>query len=114
MEKILITGALGQIGTELTQRLVNLFGKENVIALDIKDNPTTSAGFYEKVDIANTELISQIIDKYQITIVYHLASLLSGTSEKNPQLGLEKKNLTEQKLVVVGKIRKNHKIILAN
>ena len=86
MEKILITGALGQIGTELTQRLVNLFGKENVIALDIKDNPTTSAGFYEKVDIANTELISQIIDKYQITIVYHLASLLSGTSEKNPQL----------------------------
>ncbi len=86
MEKILITGALGQIGTELTQRLVNLFGKENVIALDIKDNPTTSAGFYKKVDIANTELISQIIDKYQITIVYHLASLLSGTSEKNPQL----------------------------
>ena len=86
MEKILITGALGQIGTELTQRLVNLFGKENVIALDIKDNPTTSAGFYEKVDIANTKLISQIIDKYQITIVYHLASLLSGTSEKNPQL----------------------------
>ena len=86
MEKILITGALGQIGTELTQRLVNLFGKENVIALDIKDNPTTSAGFNEKVDIANTELISQIIDKYQITIVYHLASLLSGTSEKNPQL----------------------------
>ena len=86
MEKILITGALGQIGTELTQRLVNLFGKENIIALDIKDNPTTSAGFYEKIDIENTELISQIIDKYQITIVYHLASLLSGTSEKNPQL----------------------------
>ena len=86
MEKILITGALGQIGTELTQRLVNLFGKENIIALDIKDNPTNSAGFYEKIDIENTELISQIIDKYQITIVYHLASLLSGTSEKNPQL----------------------------
>ncbi len=85
-EKILITGALGQIGTELTNRLVEIHGKENVIAsgLDRWDKSLTSAGYYERMDVSNTQLVRQIIKDYEITTVYHLASLLSGTSERQP------------------------------
>lgn len=85
-EKILITGALGQIGTELTQRLVNIHGAENVVAsgLDRWDKSLTSAGYYERMDVSNTHLVKQIIKDYEITTVYHLASLLSGTSERQP------------------------------
>lgn len=86
-EKILITGALGQIGSELTNKLVEQFGAENVIATDIAtpDKNHTTAGHYEVMDVYNTALVQKIVKDYQITTVYHLASLLSGTSEKNPQ-----------------------------
>lgn len=83
-EKILITGALGQIGTELTHKLIEIYGIDNVIASDIQENPNTSAKYYEKVDVSDTDLVKKVIEKYQINTVYHLASLLSGTSEKNP------------------------------
>lgn len=85
-EKILITGALGQIGTELTNKLVEIHGKENVIAsgIDRFDKNKTLAGYYERMDVTNTPLVRQIIQEYEITTVYHLASLLSGTSEKQP------------------------------
>lgn len=85
-EKILITGALGQIGTELTNRLVEIHGAENLVAsgLDRWDKNLTSAGYYERMDVTNTQLVRQVIKDYEITTVYHLASLLSGTSEKQP------------------------------
>lgn len=85
-EKILITGALGQIGTELTNRLVEIHGAENVVAsgLDRWQKNLTSAGFYERMDVTNTNLVRQVIKDYEITTVYHLASLLSGTSERQP------------------------------
>lgn len=85
-EKILITGALGQIGTELTQRLVDIHGAENVVAsgLDRWDKKLTPAGYYERMDVSNTQLVRQIVKDYEITTVYHLASLLSGTSERQP------------------------------
>lgn len=85
-EKILITGALGQIGTELTNKLVEIHGKDNVVAsgLDRWDKNLTSAGYYERMDVTNTQLVRQVIHDYGISTVYHLASLLSGTSEKQP------------------------------
>lgn len=87
-EKILITGAYGQIGTELTQKLIEIHGEENVIASDLGrwDKNKTSAKHYERLDVTNTNLAKQIVQDYEITTVYHLASLLSGTSEKNPLL----------------------------
>ncbi len=85
-EKILITGALGQIGTELTNRLIEIHGQENVVAsgLDRWDKSITAAKYYERMDVSNTQLVRQVIKDYEITTVYHLASLLSGTSEKQP------------------------------
>ncbi len=85
-EKILITGALGQIGTELTNRLVEIHGADSVVAsgLDRFQKGITAAGHYERMDVTNTQLVRQVIQDYEITTVYHLASLLSGTSEKQP------------------------------
>ncbi|WP_052910811.1 NAD-dependent epimerase/dehydratase family protein [Riemerella anatipestifer] len=85
-EKILITGALGQIGTELTAKLVEIYGKDNVIAsgIDKWREGITTAGHYERIDVTNFKLLEDFIKENKITTVYHLASLLSGTSEKQP------------------------------
>jgi nucleoside-diphosphate-sugar epimerase len=85
-EKILVTGALGQIGTELTSKLVEIHGKENVIASGIEKwrEGNTAAGWYERIDVTNFKLLEDFVKEQKITTVYHLASLLSGTSEKQP------------------------------
>lgn len=87
-KKILITGALGQIGSELTLRLVQEYGADNVIASDIRsvEDVQMGAGHYEVLDVLDTNRMTLVIEKYKVDTVYHLASLLSGTSEKNPQL----------------------------
>lgn len=85
-EKILITGALGQIGTELTQKLVELYGEEQVIAsgIDAWREGITPAKYYEQIDVTDYDRLENYIKDQKITTVYHLASLLSGTSEKQP------------------------------
>lgn len=85
-EKILITGALGQIGTELTVKLSEIYGKENVIASDLKEwkEGISEARYYEMLDVTNFQSVTELIKTHKITTVYHLASLLSGTSEKQP------------------------------
>mgnify|MGYP000370163893 CR=1 FL=1 len=85
-EKILITGALGQIGTELTAKLVEIYGAENVFASGLEKwkKNITPAHWYERLDVTNSQALEEFITENQITTVYHLASLLSGTSEKQP------------------------------
>jgi len=87
MKKILIIGASGQIGSDLTVELRNRFGADNVIASDIK--PATAevmdGGPFETVDVMNKERIAEVLDAYQITEIYHLAAILSGNAEKNPK-----------------------------
>lgn len=85
MTKILITGALGQIGTALTTALNRKYGQENVIISDIKDFTSTKNKYY-KLDILNKEKLEEIISFEKITVVYHLAALLSATGEKDPFL----------------------------
>tara|TARA_B100000459_G_scaffold145724_1_gene110565 strand:+ start:1889 stop:2836 length:948 start_codon:yes stop_codon:yes gene_type:complete len=86
--RILITGALGQIGMELLGALQTKFGSENVIASDIREpGDVDNSGFrYEKLDVLDSERMESIIRDNNINEVYHLAALLSATGEKNPQL----------------------------
>lgn len=86
MRKILIVGASGQIGTELVLELRRKFGEENVIASDVKNEPSAQLknGIYEKLDILDNQAYLELIEKYQINEVYLLAALLSATAEKNP------------------------------
>ncbi|MFN0201261.1 MAG: NAD-dependent epimerase/dehydratase family protein, partial [Bacteroidia bacterium] len=83
--KILVIGALGQIGSELTDALRQMYGQDNVIASDIrKASEVSNVGLYEQLDVTNKERLYQIINDYQITIVYNLAAVLSAKGEQNP------------------------------
>ncbi len=84
--KILIIGACGQIGTELTAKLRATFGVNNVIASDIRklDNDVVNNGIFEVVNALDYNQIEHLIEQYQITDVYLMAALLSATAEKNP------------------------------
>jgi nucleoside-diphosphate-sugar epimerase len=84
--KILIIGACGQIGTELTHRLRNIYGTENVVASDIRklNNDIVNDGIFEVVNALDYNQIEHLLEKYKITDVYLMAALLSATAEKNP------------------------------
>lgn len=85
--KILITGALGQIGSELSMTLKKIYGENNVICSDLhSQNILPEYQPYETLDILNKTAIDAVIKKHQITHIYHLAAILSATGEKNPQL----------------------------
>lgn len=84
--KILIIGACGQIGTELTQKLREIYGNENVVASDIRklNIDVVNDGIFEVVNALDYNQIEHLIEKYHITDVYLMAALLSATAEKNP------------------------------
>lgn len=89
-KKILVTGAIGQIGSELVLALRQKYGQENVIASDLR-NPSDQASEqafqpFEILDVLNKAAIEQVVKKHQINVIYHLAAILSAAGEKNPQL----------------------------
>jgi len=89
MKKILITGALGQIGSELITFLRKRYGNENVIASDIKSMPEemiNQGGAFEHIDCLDAQGIYSVIKKHKIDTIFHLAAVLSASGEKNPQL----------------------------
>ena len=84
--KILIIGACGQIGTELTKKLREIYGVQNVIASDIRklNNDVVNSGPFEVVNALDFNQIEHIVEMHQIEEVYLMAALLSATAEKNP------------------------------
>ncbi len=84
--KILIIGACGQIGTELTHKLRTIYGTENVIASDIRklNNDVVNSGPFEVVNALDFNQIEHLVEIHKITDVYLMAALLSATAEKNP------------------------------
>jgi nucleoside-diphosphate-sugar epimerase len=88
MKRILITGALGQIGSELTMKLRETYGTDHVIATDIKKNDSEAAqsGPFEIVDVTDLNRMGEVAKKYKVDTVMHLAALLSATAEARPVL----------------------------
>ena len=84
--KILIIGACGQIGTELTQKLRAIYGVENVIASDIRklNIDVVNSGPFEVVNALDFNQIEHLVEIHKIDEVYLMAALLSATAEKNP------------------------------
>ena len=89
MKKILITGALGQIGSELTVLLREKYGRENVIVSDVKkiqQKTLSQVEPFEQIDCLDSPAILACIKKYNIDTIFHLAAILSAKGENNPQL----------------------------
>lgn len=82
-EKVLVTGASGQIGSELVEALRLRYGTENVLATDIKDNEGDPN--FLMLDIVNKQRFLEILSDNKITTVYHLAAILSAHGEWNPK-----------------------------
>ena len=99
MKKILVTGAFGQIGSELVPALQKKFGEKNVVALGHRNIPKDFNGIVEKGEVTDGKALEKIIKTHKIDTIYHLASLLSATGEANPQLAWEV-NMNGLKLIL--------------
>ena len=87
-EKILVIGASGQIGVELTLALRKMYGNANVVASDLREENELlkGTGPYVSLDVMNKEMLHVQVIRQNITQIYLLAAILSATGEKNPNL----------------------------
>ena len=87
-EKILVIGASGQIGVELTMALRKIYGNSNVVASDLREENDLlkGTGPYVSLDVMNKEMLHVQVIRQNITQIYLLAAILSATGEKNPNL----------------------------
>jgi nucleoside-diphosphate-sugar epimerase len=88
MKRILVTGALGQIGTELSLELRNVYGIDSVVVSYIRkhENEILAKGPHEIIDTTDANRLKEVVKKYNISQIYHMASILSAKGESNPQL----------------------------
>lgn len=86
MKKILVTGAFGQIGSELVPALQKEFGKDMVVSMGHSNINSDFDGILEKADARDKDAVTQIIKKHDIGTIYHLVSLLSAKGEVDPSL----------------------------
>lgn len=87
-DKILIIGASGQLGVELTLALRKVYGNANVVASDLREENELlkGTGPYVSIDVMNREMLHVQVIRQGVTQIYHLAAILSATGEKNPSL----------------------------
>jgi nucleoside-diphosphate-sugar epimerase len=109
MERILIIGAAGQLGSELTQAIANIYGGDNVIATDI--NPKALEKFENcrtaVLDVMDKEALKDLVKDQNVKQIYHLAAVLSATGEKNPLFAW---NLNMESLLFVLELAKEEKL----
>ena len=85
MKRILVTGAAGQVGSELVPALRRIYGDDAVLATDVK-NSDEMDGPHQLLDCTDAQAIADAVRSHRADTIYHLAALLSATAEKNPQL----------------------------
>jgi nucleoside-diphosphate-sugar epimerase len=93
LQRILVTGALGQIGSELIPALRARYGTDAVVGSDVRmpqrDDEAVAAGPFDRVDVTNLRQVQMAVDRHRVDTVFHLASLLSAVAEERPQMAWE-------------------------
>lgn len=108
--RILVTGAVGQIGSELTMALRKRYGNNNAIAAGHRKDPNPilrDSGPFERIDVTDREQIEQVVTRYKIDTIYHMAAILSSIGEENPQLAW---NVNMGGLYNILEVAKEHKM----
>ena len=88
-KKILVTGSVGQIGSELTLELRKKYGNDNVLATGRKTKPSQNlleSGPFEFIDITDKTTVEKVLDDYDIDTIYNMAAILSAVGEEKPLL----------------------------
>ena len=89
IQRILVTGSVGQIGSELTLALRERYGADHVVACGRKTQPSAAlrdSGPFEWVDVTEAEKLTEVCRRHKIDAIVNMAAILSATGEKNPQL----------------------------
>ncbi|MEH6658239.1 NAD-dependent epimerase/dehydratase family protein [Leeuwenhoekiella marinoflava] len=107
--KILITGAFGQLGTALTEALINTYGSKSVIATDLHVRDTFSCETL-KLDVTNLEALDEVVRTHQITQIYHLAAVLSAKGELEPLKTWDLNNSTFFNVLEVARLNEVRKV----
>ena len=89
MQRVLVTGANGQVGTDLISVLSHQLGSNNVVGADLKLPTGDVVGLHEIVDVKDKDRLEELAEQYRFDTVFHLASLLSASGEKQPDLAWE-------------------------
>lgn len=85
LKRMVVTGALGQIGSELVEKLREIYGNDHVLATDIKEKGQNGS-LYETVDVLDGKRLFEVVKKFRADTIIHLAALLSATAEDKPLL----------------------------
>ena len=88
MRNVLVTGALGQIGSELAPALRERSDTDVVVGSDVQE-PEETDGPFETLDVTNEDELTAIVEEYDIDTIFHLAAILSAKGEKNPELAFD-------------------------
>lgn len=117
MGMILVTGACGQIGTELVKALREKYGKDSVLATGHVTKPSKglrSSGPFQYLNVLNREQMAKIIVDNDVDVVYHMASILSAVGERNPQLCYEVNMNGLYNVLEVARIHKLERVMTAS
>lgn len=109
MNKILVIGAGGQLGTELTRALVDTYGSDAVIATDFQESVKSKFDYcrFKTLDVLDKDAVAHLIQEEQVTQIYHLAAILSASGEKNP---IQAWDINMQGLLHVLELAREYKI----
>ncbi len=115
MERIMVIGAVGQIGSELTMALREKFGNDNVVAIGRKTKPSEelrSSGPFEFSNVLKYDEMKAMVQKYRIDTIYLMAAILSATGEQNPMLAYRVNNGGLVNVLEIGRELKLEKVLI--